>query len=112
MQILSAKYANQEQTAVLAQTDTNGECLIEEQNPLWAEVLKLNIEVFSIPLEIRQEEIRAKRNMLLAATDFAVLSDSPHDTPAMRTYRQELRDLSQTYPNPDDTIWPINPLGD
>lgn len=108
MQILSAKYANQEQTAVLAQTDTNGECLIDDQNPLWADVLQLNIGVFSVALEIKQEEVRTKRNMLLAATDWAVLPDSPANTPEMLAYRQALRDLPTTCPNPDDVVFPLH----
>ena len=53
--------------------------------------------------------IREKRNHLIADTDWAVLPDSPHDTQAVRDYRQALRDITE-YATPDDVVWPDNPL--
>ena len=58
-----------------------------------------------------QDDLRSKRNQLLAETDFYALSDVTMSDD-MRTYRQELRDL----PEGKDTIdkcnkvtWPIKP---
>lgn len=62
-------------------------------------------------LELKMAKIRLERNALLAATDWAVLPDSPVNTPELLTYRQALRDITTTYPNPDNVIWPISPLG-
>lgn len=59
--------------------------------------------------------IRDPRGFLLARTDWAVLPDSPLDAAtktAYETYRQELRDLTSTYPDPaspDDIVWPQEP---
>ena len=56
------------------------------------------------------ERIRSQRDQKLSETDWAVLPDSPHDTQAVRDYRQALRDLPQLVGNPDDVVWPTNPL--
>ena len=57
------------------------------------------------------EELRSKRNRLLAETDYLALSDSTL-TDNMKTYRQALRDL----PSGKDTVakcegatWPTKP---
>ena len=67
-------------------------------------------DVLDFITEQEWQRIREKRNELLTATDWAVLPDSPHDTQAMRDYRQALRDLPQLVGNPDDVVWPDNPL--
>ena len=47
------------------------------------------------------ENLRAKRNRLLAETDFYALSDvSLSDK--MKTYRQELRDITKTFKSMND----------
>ena len=56
------------------------------------------------------QEIRQQRDAKLSDTDWAVLPDSPHDTQAVRDYRQALRDLPQAYQNAAQVVWPINPL--
>lgn len=58
------------------------------------------------------DEIRARRDRLLAATDWAVLPDSPLDAQsleAVKTYRQALRDVPQQEHFPDSIIWPQIP---
>jgi len=54
--------------------------------------------------------IRAKRNTLLAATDYFALTDVTMDAP-MTTYRQALRDITShaDFPNLDDADWPTKP---
>lgn len=55
------------------------------------------------------DEIRARRDRLLAATDWAVLPDSPLDAQsleAVKTYRQALRDVPQQDGFPADIQWP------
>lgn len=56
--------------------------------------------------------IRSNRNALLAQTDWCVLPDAPF-TPeqieVIKTYRQNLRDLTKNYENPDDVIFPDVP---
>ena len=58
------------------------------------------------------DEIRARRDRLLAATDWAVLPDSPLDTQsleAVKTYRQALRDVPQQEHFPSAITWPRMP---
>uniref|UniRef100_UPI003FEEE427 tail fiber assembly protein n=1 Tax=Dysosmobacter welbionis TaxID=2093857 RepID=UPI003FEEE427 len=58
------------------------------------------------------DEIRARRDRLLAATDWAVLPDSPLDAQsleAVKTYRQALRDVPQQEHFPGAITWPQMP---
>ena len=57
---------------------------------------------------------RIERNELLVASDTAVLPDrwaamTPEQQNAWSTYRQALRDLPQTYPDPLKIVWPQKP---
>ena len=57
-------------------------------------------------------EVRAKRNELLAATDWTQLADSQLDEEAqaaMRAYRQALRDIPQQEGFPLSVEWPEEP---
>ena len=53
-------------------------------------------------------ELRSKRDRLLAATDYLALSDQTLST-EMSTYRQALRDITDTYTSLDDVVWPEKP---
>ena len=58
------------------------------------------------------DEIRARRDRRLAATDWAVLPDSPLDAQsleAVKTYRQALRDVPQQEHFPGAITWPRMP---
>ena len=58
------------------------------------------------------DEIRARRDRLLAATDWAVLPDSPLDAQsleAVKTYRQAPRDVPQQEHFPGAITWPRMP---
>ncbi len=57
-------------------------------------------------------EIRAERNEKLWASDWTQLSDVPiagWKKTEWTDYRQELRDIPQDFPNPNDVIWPTEP---
>lgn len=55
--------------------------------------------------------LRNKRNQLLADTDWAGMSDNVM-MEDMRIYRQELRDLPETYASsPEAVIYPKTPQG-
>ena len=56
------------------------------------------------------EAVRAKRNTLLAETDYFALTDVTMDA-AMTSYRQALRDITDhaNFPNLDDADWPTKP---
>ena len=58
-----------------------------------------------------QDRLRARRNQLLAETDFYALSDVTMSE-EMKTYRQELRDLPEgkdTVEKCDNVTWPTKP---
>ena len=52
--------------------------------------------------------LRKERNRLLAETDYFGFSDVTM-TDAMSTYRQALRDITDTYSSLDDVVWPEKP---
>lgn len=57
-------------------------------------------------------DLRAKRNVLLSATDWTQLADSPltsEQKTAFATYRQDLRDLPDDYPDASNVVWPTAP---
>lgn len=58
---------------------------------------------------ITWNNIRAIRNKKLGQCDYTQTIDWPGDKQAWATYRQQLRDIPQTYTNPEDVIWPIAP---
>jgi hypothetical protein len=58
---------------------------------------------------ITWEQIKSKRNNLLALSDYTQMADWPGDKTAWAAYRQALRDLTQTYTNAADVIWPTAP---
>ena len=55
------------------------------------------------------QEVRAKRNSLLAETDYLALSDTTL-TSDMATYRQALRDVPLQAGFPDNITWPTKPV--
>ena len=59
--------------------------------------------------EIEAVKQRTERNILLAETDYAALSDTPEMSDAMTTYRQALRDVPSQEGFPSDITWPTKP---
>lgn len=66
-------------------------------------------------IESTLSKVRSKRNELLADSDWTQMPDSPlNDTQrtAWQQYRQQLRDITDEYPEPtslDDIQWPTPP---
>ena len=52
--------------------------------------------------------LRKKRNELLAETDYLALSDNTLSD-EMVTYRQALRDITDTYSSLNTVVWPTKP---
>ena len=57
---------------------------------------------------LQLENLRVKRNQLLAETDYLALSDATLSED-MRTYRQALRDLPANTSDPANPTWPVKP---
>lgn len=56
--------------------------------------------------------IRAFRQKLVTETDWTQMSDAPltaEQVEAFKTYRQALRDIPQSYSDPDSVVWPEKP---
>lgn len=63
--------------------------------------------------EQKWEGIKSQRNTLLASCDWTQLPDVPLTTSQKiewQIYRQSLRDITDTYANPDDVIFPTEPI--
>ena len=57
-------------------------------------------------------DVRNKRNTLLRESDWTVMPDSPLNSEKKTewtNYRNTLRNIPQTYNNPDDVVWPNEP---
>lgn len=58
------------------------------------------------------EEIRRQRDNLLASTDYLAMPDYPISAEyraAILAYRQDLRDLTSKYTDPNAVVWPPLP---
>lgn len=56
---------------------------------------------------------RARRNRLIADTDYMLKSDYPIDAgrlEVIKAYRQSLRDVTSLPGFPESFVWPVNPL--
>tara|TARA_B100002019_G_scaffold289294_1_gene304600 strand:+ start:298 stop:624 length:327 start_codon:yes stop_codon:yes gene_type:complete len=63
-------------------------------------------------IEIAWNKLRTKRNQLLAATDWEIVKHKELGTnipTALKTYRQELRDLPANTSDPANPSWPVKP---
>lgn len=58
---------------------------------------------------ITWDDIRSKRNELLAETDYWALSDVAAMTSAQTNYRQNLRDITEDYATVADVRFPTKP---
>jgi len=71
-------------------------------------------EAWRAALRLSNEELlqnlRQRRNQLLAETDYLALADSTL-TDEMRSYRQALRDLPANTVDPANPVWPVKPGG-
>ena len=57
-------------------------------------------------------ELRTERNAKLAETDWEIVMHKEKGTnipTALKTYRQALRDITDTYTSLDDVVWPEKP---
>ena len=55
------------------------------------------------------EAIRQTRDQLIRDSDWTMIPGATVDQAQWSAYRQILRDLPQTYSNPEDVVWPTTP---
>ena len=76
---------------------------------------KRRFQIVAVPEPTTEEiaaQVRAKRDALLAETDFLMMPDYPlgeEDATALKTYRQELRDVPTQEGFPTEITWPDLP---
>ena len=76
---------------------------------------KRRFQIVAVPEPTTEElaaQVRAKRDALLAETDFLMMPDYPlgeEDSVALRTYRQVLRDVPTQEGFPTEVTWPDLP---
>jgi hypothetical protein len=100
------RFTSAEKTYVAFETDSGGESLsvVDFQAKYPNESLPADYT----PPAITWADIRSKRDGLLAATDWQAGTDVTM-TDAQKAYRQALRDVPQTFANPEDVVWPTKP---
>jgi hypothetical protein len=77
---------------------------LEELQKNEAELVGLNTNIFT------WEDIRAIRNGLLKETDWTDLPSTPlRNKQAWVDYRQDLRDITETFRTPNEVVWPKRP---
>jgi len=89
--------------------DANGSAIessnVAEWGTTWSEVNAKAAELRAAePMKLLREE----RDRLIAATDWWASSDLSI-TAAQTTYRQALRDITETYSSLADVVWPSKP---
>ena len=83
-----------------------------EENLKIAQRYAYNGEVTVEDIPMTEEEARAKRDKLLAETDWTQVMDAPIDAAtreAYRAYRQALRDIPEQEGFPETITWPELP---
>lgn len=79
---------------------------VEEHLESWKAAAKKREE------EAAAELVRSERNRLLEEIDWTQTIDAPisqKSRSALRTYRQELRDITEQPGFPEEVIWPVRP---
>jgi hypothetical protein len=70
------------------------------------------INILEPDKEAKWDLVRKRRNSILKATDWTVLPDSTpeHGREAWIDYRKKLRDVTDTFNDPENIIWPEPPF--
>jgi len=79
-----------------------------EGNTITVDMDDYNAIVSNTIAELELKQLRAKRDILLAETDWWMMPDRTA-TDEQRSYRQALRDITDTYTSLEDVVWPTKP---
>jgi hypothetical protein len=97
----------------LVRTASDGTSVCVPTDPVnrdYAEFLSSGA-VAKLPSEapVTWDTIRSQRDQLIRDTDWTMIPGATVDQAQWASYRQILRDLPQTYTNPEDVVWPVQP---
>lgn len=84
-------------------TESNGQWELR-----WS-VINLTAKEIAEKVEEKAEDIRMKRNLLLADCDWTQVEDAPVDKASWAVYRQALRDITDQAEFPQNVVWPTKP---
>jgi hypothetical protein len=79
-----------------------------EGNAITVDMDDYNAIVSNTIAELELKQLRAKRDILLAETDWWMMPDRTA-TDEQRAYRQALRNITDTYNSINDVVWPTKP---
>lgn len=82
---------------------------IEDNQVFTVEVVDKTEDDIAADIAKLASEIRAKRNQLLAETDWTQVADTSADKAVYAEYRQELRDITLQDGFPFNLVWPTLP---
>ena len=109
---LEQNKANEELQLLLSQTNEFGVNLYELKDGKATKITTEQLKILTNTAAL--EQLKAKRNDLIKATDFVFNPDAPQiikdKLELIKTYRQALRDLPANTPDPTNVVWPVNPL--
>ena len=100
---------------VVVQDDGTGPRIVQWNldspiEPTDAQLDALEIEATALDNEITLDELRVVRNQKLTETDWTQSRDVTLTNDAdWQTYRQALRDITDTYSDLDSVVWPTKP---
>jgi hypothetical protein len=103
-----------------AKTDSDGNVIPNDQRMTYDNAIVIidgvtkptETQVNAKIAEIKLDEVRSVRNAKLAETDWVVTMHKELGTnipTAMKTYRQALRDITDSATSLDDVVWPEKP---
>lgn len=105
----SLEWRNEAKT-ILAKVSGNHTDIVEPMHPEWDTLSQAKDILPFVPFTVDlAEELRSKRNTLLAASDWTQLPDAPVDQTAWAAYRQALRDVTDQEGFPANVVWPDKP---
>ena len=99
------------------QIDSDGTRIVEwnitsHKEPTQSQLDALESDADELETEYKLNAVRSVRNQKLAETDWEIVMHKEKGTnipTVLKTYRQSLRDITDTYTSLDDVVWPEKP---
>jgi len=91
---------------------SNGEIIWQDETETQPTDSEINTKLTELQAEESVNDLRKVRNDKLAETDWEIVMHKEKGTnipTALKTYRQALRDITDTYTSLDDVVWPEKP---